>query len=106
MDSIEREYVAKVINFFWGQGTTTTQQVNSDAAIIVLEALRQARVCSSSMDLVPRPKYGMIDIKHVVKELVKIGKRIAQGDTEIYNSCKGAVGVRYKSKIMMALMGI
>jgi hypothetical protein len=36
VDSIEREYVAKVINFFWGQGTTTTQQVISDAAIIVL----------------------------------------------------------------------
>jgi len=106
MDSIEREYVVKVINFFWGKGTTTAQQVNNDAAIVALEALSEAKVCSSSMNLVPRPKYGMVDIKHVIKELVKIGKRIAQGDTGIYDSCKGAVGVRYKSKIMMALMGI
>lgn len=106
MDTIEKEYVAKVINYFWGQGTTTTHQVNDEAATVAYEALNEAKVCSSSMNMVPRPKYGVIDIKYVVKELVKIGKRIAENDTAIYESCKGAVGVKYKSKILMALMGI
>lgn len=106
MDTYDRQYVAAVINFFWGQGTTTPQGVNDEAALVAYEALEQANVCSDSMDLVPRPKYGMLDIKYVLKQIANVGKRIMQGDTIIYNACKGAVGVRYKSKIMMALMGI
>ncbi len=106
MDTTEKEYVARVINYFWGQGTTTTHQVNDQAAIVTFEALNEAKVCSNSMNMVPRPKYGMIDVKHALKELVKIGKRIAKNDAAIYESCKGAVGVKYRSKILMALMGI
>ena len=39
-------------------------------------------------------------------QIAKIGKRVMSGDTAIYNACRGAVGVRYKSKINEALMGI
>lgn len=106
MDVYDKEYVAAVINYFWGKGTTTAMGVTDSAALVAYEALSEASVCSDSMDLVPRPAYGALDIKYAVKQLVNIGKRIASGDSSIYNSCKGAVGVKYKTKIMMALMGV
>lgn len=80
--------------------------VNESAALVAYEALSEANICSDSMDLVPRPAYGALDIKYALKQLANIGKRIASGDTSFYNSCKGAVGVKYKTKIMMALMGV
>jgi len=106
MDTYDKEYVSTVINYFWGPGTATPQSVNEEAALIAFEALEKASVCTDAMDLVPRPKYGMLDIKYVLKQLAKVGKRIIQGDTAIYNACKGAVGVYYKSRIQMALMGV
>lgn len=106
MDLNDKKYVATVINFFWGRGTTTPAGVNEEAALVAYEALEQANVCSDSMDLVPRPTYAKAGIKYVLKQLAGIGKRIQSGDTAIYNSCKGAVALRYKTKIMMALAGV
>lgn len=106
MDFNDKQNVATVINFFWGHGTTTPEGVNEEAAIVAYEALEQAKVCSKSMDLVPRPTYAKSGIKYVLKQLAGIGKRIKQGDTAIYNSCKGVVALRYRTKIAMALNGI
>lgn len=106
MDVNDKKYVATVINYFWGRNTTTPEGVNEVAALVAYEALEQANVCSSSMDLVPRPTYAKSGIKYVLKQLVGIGKRIQSGDTAIYNSCKGVVGLRYKTKIIMALSGV
>jgi len=106
MDVYDKEYVAAVVNYFWGKGTATPLSVNDQVVLVAYEALEDANVCSDSMDLVPRPAYGALNVKYAIKQLAKIGKRISSGDTSIYNSCKGVVGVRYKSKIMMALMGV
>ncbi|WP_250657052.1 hypothetical protein [Alkalimarinus coralli] len=104
MDIYEREYVAAVINYFWGPNLTNAHSVNEPAAQIAFEALAKANVCSDSMDLVPRPTL-IASPGYVVKQLSKIGKRIISGDTSIYNLCKGAVGMGYKSHIQIALMG-
>jgi hypothetical protein len=106
MDTYDRQYVSAVINYFWEEGTTTPEAVNEKAAVIAFEALDQANVCSDAMDLVPRPTYGAVDIKYVLKQLAKIGKRVIQGDTAIYNVCKVTVALHYKTKIKMALLGI
>lgn len=106
MDYSEREYISKVINYFWGNNTSTPNNINDKATIVTYKALEQANICSKSMDLVPRPKYGVIDIKYAIKQLVNIGKRIAQGDTAIYNTCRSMVSARYKFEIKMALQGI
>jgi len=106
MDIYEREHISVVVNFFWGKGTATPQTVNEGVAMVAYEALEEARVCSDSMDLVPRPTYGAVGIKWIIKQLAKIGKRILSGDTRIYDTCKGQVAARYRSKILMALMGV
>lgn len=106
MDVYDKEYIAAVVNYFWGKGTTTALSVNDKVVLVAFEALEEANVCSDSIDLVPRPAYGALNIKYAIKQLAKIGKRISSGDTSIYNSCKGIVGARYKSKVIMALMGI
>lgn len=106
MDVNDKKYVAVVINYFWGRDTTTPAGVNEAAALVAYDALVQANVCSDAMDLVPRPTYAKSGIKYVLTQLAGIGKRIQSGDTAIYNTCKGAVGLRYKSKIVMALSGV
>jgi hypothetical protein len=106
MDIYEREYITAVVNFFWGKGTATPQTINESAAIVAYEALEEAKVCSDSMDYVPRPTYGASSIKWIIKQLAKIGKRIISGDTKLYDSCKGQVAARYRSKITLALMGM
>lgn len=105
MDIYDREYIAAVINYFWGPNLTTAHTVSESAAVVAYEALEQANVCSDSMDLVPRPT-GVPSPTYAIKELAKIGKRILSGDSSIYNVCKVTVGAKYKSKIHMALMGI
>jgi len=105
MDIYEREYVAAVINYFWGPKLTTPHSVNESAAIVAYEALEQANICSDSMDLVPRPT-GIPSPTYAIKQLAKIGKRIISGDSSIYHVCKVTVGARYKQKITMALMGV
>lgn len=106
MDIYEREHVSVVVNFFWGKGTATPQSINENVALVAYEALEEARICSDSMDFVPRPTYGAASIKWIIKQLSKIGKRIISGDTKIYHTCKGQVAARYRSKILMALMGV
>ena len=106
MTADERKYLAAVINYFWGAGTVTPAQVNTAAATVAFEALEEAKVCSKSMDLVPRPKYGAVDLKYVIKQLTAVGKRVMANDTKIYLACRSAVGVRYKTRINMAIQGI
>ncbi|MGQ7273985.1 hypothetical protein [Marinobacter sp. V034] len=106
MDSSEREHIATVLNYFWGGGTATPHSVNENTASVAYEALEEAQSCSASMDLVPRPVFGRPGIGHAVKEVAKIGKRIASGDTEIYESCRRQVASTYRIKIEMALQGI
>ena len=106
MDVYDKEYIAAVVNYFWGKGTATALNVNDKVVLVAYEALEEANVCSNSMDLVPRPAYGALDIKYAIMQLALIGERISSGDTSIYNSCKGIVGARYKSKVLMALMGM
>ncbi len=106
MDIYEREYVSAVVNYFWGKGIATPPNINERVALVVYEALEEAHMCSDTMDLVPRPTYGAANVRWVVIQVAKIGKRILSGNTLIYNSCKGQVGVKYKSKILMALMGV
>lgn len=101
MDICEREYVAAVINYFWGPNLTNAHSVNESAASIAFEALEPAGACSGSMALVPRPTL-MASPSYAVKQLAEIGKRITSGDTSIYNICKSAVGIRYKSPIQIA----
>ena len=106
MGITDKEYIAIVINYFWGEGTATSQSVNERVVLVVYEALEQAKICSDSMDLVPRPTYGTSSIKMIIIQLAGIGRRIKSGNAKVYNSCRGQVGVNYKSKIKMALMGI
>ena len=106
MDMSEKQDIAALINFFWGPSTATALSVNESAAQVAYEALEQANICNSNMDLVPRPGYGALDIKYVVKQLADIGKRIAMGDSATYNVCKTMVSARYRSKITLALMGV
>ena len=103
MDSNDREHVSVVINYFWGEGTAQSHSVNENAAAVVYEALEEAQACSASMDLVPRPTYGLPSISYVVKEVAKIGIRIASDDTKIYEACRKQVANRFRIKIDMAL---
>lgn len=106
MNSNDREHVSVVINYFWGEGTTQAHSVNENAAAIVYEALEEAQVCSASMDLVPRPTYSLPGISYIVKQVAKIGIRIASGDTKIYEMCRKQVANRFRIKIDMALQGL
>ncbi len=105
MSIYERDYIAAVINYFWGPNLTTSQSVNKSAAIVAYKALEQANVCSNSMDMVPRPM-GIPSSTFAIKELAKIGKRIMSGNTLVYNVCKVRVSASYKTDLLMALRGI
>jgi hypothetical protein len=106
MNSNDREHVSVVINYFWGEGTAQPHSVNENVAAVVYEALEEAQACSASMDLVPRPTYGLPGISYVVKEVAKIGVRIASGDTKIYEACRKQVANRFRIKMDMALQGL
>lgn len=105
MDIYEREYIAAVINYFWGPNITTAQSVTESAAVVAYEALEQANVCSGSMDLVPRPME-LPSSTYAIKQLAEIGQRIISGDPSIYHVCKVMVSANYKNAIFMALRGI
>lgn len=105
MDIYEREYVAAVINYFWGPDITSPQNVTESASVVAYEALEQANVCSSSMDLVPRP-VGLPSSTYAIRQLAKIGKRIISGDSSVYHLCKVTVGGSYRNAVYMALRGI
>ena len=104
MDVHEREYIAAVINYFWGPNLTSAQGVNESAALIAYGALEKANLCSTAMNYVPRPTL-VADPKYAIKQLVEIGKRIISNNTGIYVVCKNAIGAGYKSAIRIALMG-
>ena len=106
MESDEREHISVVINYFWGEGTTSPESVNQGMAAIAYEALEEAQSCSAAMDLVPRPISGRPGIKHVIKQVAKIGKRIASGDTQIYETCRQRVAVNFRNKMEMAKQGL
>ncbi|WP_198263141.1 hypothetical protein [sulfur-oxidizing endosymbiont of Gigantopelta aegis] len=105
MDIYERDYIAAVINYFWGPNITTSQGVNKSAAVVAYKALEKANICSRSMDLVPRPM-GLPSSTYAIKQLAKIGKRIMSGNSLIYHVCKVRVSANDKTDILMALRGI
>ena len=106
MNSEEREYIAVVINYFWGDGLAASHSVNDEAAEVVYFALKEAQSCSASMDMVPSPATGKPGLKYIAKQLAKIGKDIAVGDTPVYESCRARVASLYKSKVKLALIWI
>lgn len=106
MDSSDREHIAVVVNYFWGPGKARADMINEDVAAVTYDALEESQACSASIDLVPRPTYGLPGISYIVKQVAKIGARIASGDTQIYEMCRGRVAVNFKLKIERALMGL
>jgi hypothetical protein len=106
MDMSEKEYVAVVINYFGDAELVTPDQVNEHVASVAYEALQSAAICSAAMDMVPRPTYGLPDMKYIVKQLVDIGKRIAERDGGIYFICKLGVTDAYITKIKLSLIGL
>ena len=107
MDLYDREYTADIINYFWPHMKVSGQDVNEAAIRVMYEALNSANECSNLMDLVPRPT-NLIrpDIKWLLKQLKKIGKRIRNGQTGIYHVCKVSIARDYKFRITEALMGL
>ncbi|WP_336146555.1 hypothetical protein [Marinobacter salarius] len=105
MESDQREYVSTVINYFWGEGTSSPETVNEGMAAIAFKALEEAQKCSSTMDFVPRPS-GRPNIKNIIKQVAKVGKRIASGDTQIYETCRTQVAVNYRNQMEMAKQGL
>lgn len=106
MNLEEREHIATVINYFWGKGTATPPTVNEEAAKVVYGALDEARSCSAAMDLVPRPASAKPGLSYIVKQIAGIGKRMAEGDTTLYEACRVQVARNYKSEIQFALLGL
>lgn len=104
MNSQDREYIAAAVNYFW-PGLTQPHAVNENAARVLYEALSEAQSCSASMDLVPRPTYTP-GISYVVKEIAKVGQRIASGDAAVYNMCRDQVAANYKTYMQAALWGL
>lgn len=106
MEIYEREYVSVAVNFFWGQGTVSAHTVNDKVAAIAYKAIQEAQSCSASIDLVPRSPVGPAGTAYIVSQIAMIGKRIASGDTAIYEVCKNQIGVNYKTAVNIAVMGI
>ncbi|MEX2476223.1 hypothetical protein [Marinobacter sp.] len=106
MDSNQRQHISTVINYFWGVDTTAPEHVNQGMAAIALEALEEAQSCTAAMDLVPRPVSGKPGASYVVKQVAKIGQRIAAGDTQVYESCRQRVAINYRTQMEMAKQGL
>lgn len=106
MESDQREHISAVINYFWGDGTTSPESVNQGMATIAYEALEEAQSCSAAMDLVPRPVSGRPGGKYIIKQVAKIGKRIASGDTQIYETCRNRVAINFRTQMEMAKQGL
>lgn len=105
MDINERKHVSKAINFFWGPNITTPHTVTTSAAVVAYGALQQASKCSTAMDFVPRPMASPSNT-YIIQQIAMIGKRLISGDDKIYHVCKATIGVKYKTEISLALMGI
>jgi len=102
----EKEYISAAINYFWGlPDKVTADQINERVAETAYDALKHAMLCSYVMDLVPRPMTTP-GATYAIKELVKIGARIASGDKEVYFICKAAVSYKFSTKIQEALRGL
>ncbi len=106
MESEQREHISTVINYFWGEGTTSPESVNQGMAAVAYEALQEAQSCSAAMDFVPRPASGRPGMGYLVKQVAKIGKRIASGDTQVYESCRQRVAINYRIQMEMAKQGL
>lgn len=106
MNHDEKAFIANAINYFWGPGTAQPHAVNDQAARVVYEALDETQSCSASMDLVPRPAASKPGLFYIIKQIAKVGKRLAEGDTAPYEACRVQVARNYKSEIQFALMGL
>jgi len=104
MTQLEREDVARVINYFWGRGTVTARAITPRLAGLAYDILLEANKCSSAMHLVPRPAGGKPSLSYVIKQLSGIAKRIEAGRHASYLICKTRVSSLYKSVIYEALL--
>lgn len=105
MTQSEKEAVAKVVNYFWGVGTVSTQRVTPHLSELVYDVLLEADRCSSAMNLVPRPVGGKPSLTHIVKQFGDIAKRLQQeGGHAPYLICKTRISLLYKSVIIEALI--
>lgn len=105
MDMNEKEYVAIVINNFSDYNMVTANMVNDHVAEVAYAALRGATMCSTAMDIVPRPTYSVPGIRYIVKQLVDIGKRIAEHNDGIYYICKLVTTAKFRTEMRLALIG-
>lgn len=106
MESDQRQYLSEVINYFWGEGTTSPESVNQGMAAIAYEALEEAQSCSAAMVFVPRPVSGRPGAKYILKQVAKVGKQIASGDTQMYETCRQRVAVNFRIQMEMAKQGL
>ncbi len=105
MDIDEKKYIAIVINYFSDSNMVTADIVNDHVAEVAYAALRGATMCSTAMDIVPRPTYTVPGIKYIVKQLVGIGKRIAEQNDGIYYICKLVTTAKFRTEMRLALIG-
>lgn len=107
MDTFDRNRTAELINFIWGPGTISPNQVNSHVVLLVYKALHETKTCSDAMDWVPRPPTGPTNLSWAVKQLRKAAKRmLSRKDREVYNICKVGVASIYREPLVMAIMGV
>ena len=106
MESEQREHISTVINYFWGEGTTSPESVNQGMAAVAYEALQEAQSCYSALDFVTRQAYRRPGMGYLGKQMAKVGKRIASGDTQVYESCRQRVAINYRTQMEMAKQGL
>tara|TARA_R110001599_G_scaffold91145_2_gene239257 strand:- start:311 stop:664 length:354 start_codon:yes stop_codon:yes gene_type:complete len=64
--SKEREHVSTAVNYFWGEGSTSSEFVNQGSVAIAYEAPYGAQACSAAIVFVPRLASGRAGTGHVV----------------------------------------
>lgn len=102
----EKEKIAFLINFFWGEGTASPHTVNDQAAKIAYKALSEAQSCSAAMDFVPRPAGSKPGIVYIITQLATLADRLSSKEKSIYYVCKIKVKSNFKTEITMALRGL
>lgn len=106
MEDIDRTKIAELVNFIWGPGTITRNEINDQVVEVVSEALIQTRTCSDSMDLVPRPPSGPANVKWALKQVKKAAKRmLKKKDSRVYNICKVGVAFKWRRALELAKYG-
>lgn len=105
MSPEDREHIALVINFFWGE-IAAPNQVNESVARLAYESLESASNCTAAMHLGPRSPSSKPGVSFIVKQFAAIAKRVAEDDSRIYQLCRQRIQVNHMSPMRLALMGL